>query len=83
MNFNPPADASVITAEQLDAMAQEQFGEPLPGDPSTTNEKIDIQLKGPILIKGDIAGKSIEVVGGLWIDGRVVNCDINVEIPRI
>jgi hypothetical protein len=80
MEFAPPADARVITAQQLDAMIAEELDEPLPNKPARAREKLPVELKGPVLLKGNIAGKEISVTdGGLWIDGNVENCDLSVE----
>jgi hypothetical protein len=80
MDFQPPADARVITAQQLDAMIAEGLDEPLPKDPAKSQNKIPVELKGPVVLRGNIVGKEIAVTGGsLWIDGNVENCDISIE----
>lgn len=76
MDFNPPANARVIEAAELDEYIPRSH---MPS-PATTSHKIPVELIGPVVLKGAIAGKKISVIsGGLWIDGDVENCDITVR----
>lgn len=72
----PPANARVLTQRDIEQMeeiihsvAGHKYRDRLPC----------YNLKGPILIKGDIRGLELSVVGGgLWVDGNVTDCDIDV-----